>query len=81
MMNDRIKTLAISTGIYDSITDPWDKHKTGDPYSSVMDDLEKFAELLVQDCANWIRNNYDHESAEPLAFYMEMYYGLHGDYA
>jgi len=42
---------------------------------------EKFANLLVQDCANWIRNNYDHESAEPLAFYMEMYYGLHGDYA
>jgi hypothetical protein len=42
---------------------------------------QKFAELLVQDCANWIRSNYDNESAEPLAFYMEMYYGLHGDYA
>jgi len=49
-MNERIRQLAISTGIYDSITDPWDKHKTGDPYSSVMDDLEKLALLIVREC-------------------------------
>ena len=49
-MNERIKELAISKGIYDSITDPYDKYKNGDYYGSVMDDLEKFAELIVREC-------------------------------
>lgn len=51
-MNARIKQLAISKGIYDSLCDPYDKHKTGDHYSSVMDDLERFAEIIVRECAN-----------------------------
>lgn len=42
---------------------------------------EKFAQLVVQDCANWIRENYDHEAAESIAWYLEINYGLHGDYA
>ena len=42
---------------------------------------EKFAELIVQDCANWIREHYDSSNAEPLAFGLEMQYQLHGDYA
>jgi hypothetical protein len=50
-MNERIQELAISTGLYDSLCDPYDKHGTGDPYSSVMDDLEKFALLIVRECA------------------------------
>ena len=51
-MNERIRQLAISNGIYDCITDPYDLLKNGDPYSSVMVDLERFAELIVQDCLN-----------------------------
>ncbi len=50
-MNERIKELAISTGIYDSLCDPWDRHKTGDDYGSIVDDLEKFAELIINECA------------------------------
>jgi hypothetical protein len=49
-MNERIRDLAITGGIYDCITDPYDKLKNGDPYSSVMIDLEKFAELIVAEC-------------------------------
>jgi hypothetical protein len=49
-MNERIKDLAITGGIYDCICDPYDKLKNGDPYSSVMVDLERFAELIVREC-------------------------------
>ena len=49
-MNERIKELAISTGIYDCLCDPYDRHNTGDAHGSVMDVLEKFAELIVKDC-------------------------------
>jgi hypothetical protein len=45
------------------------------------DELEKFAELIIQECADYIRTNYDSWDAEPLAFNMERDYGLHGDYA
>lgn len=43
--------------------------------------LQEFAELIVQDCANFVRENYDHEAAESIAWSMEVKYGLHGDYA
>jgi hypothetical protein len=49
-MNSQIQALVISSGIYDCITDPYDKHNTGDPNGSVMDDLEKFAQLIVREC-------------------------------
>jgi hypothetical protein len=50
-MNERIRLLAISTGIFDSLCDPFDELKNGDCYSSVIIDLEKFAQLIVQECA------------------------------
>lgn len=43
--------------------------------------FEKFAELIVGECADYIRSNYDSWDAEPLAFNMEKDFGLHGDYA
>ena len=42
---------------------------------------KKVAELIVQDCANFVRETYDHEAAESIAWTMEINYGLHGDYA
>ena len=48
-MNERIKALAISNGIFDSLCDPFDELKNGDCYSSVMVDLEKFADLIIED--------------------------------
>jgi len=50
-MNERIRELAISTGIFDSLCDPFDELKNGDCYSSVIIDLEKFAQLIVRECA------------------------------
>jgi hypothetical protein len=41
----------------------------------------KFAELIIQECANYIRENYDSWDAEPLAHNLEVDFGLHGDYA
>ena len=52
-MNPQIRELAISSGIYDSLCDPYDSHNTGDAHGSVMDDLEKFAELIVRECVEW----------------------------
>ena len=49
-MNERIRDMAITGGIYDCICDPYDKLKNGDPYSSVMIDLERFAEKIVKEC-------------------------------
>jgi hypothetical protein len=50
-MNDQlIRDLAITGGIYDSICDPYDKLENGDYYSSVMIDLERFAEKIVREC-------------------------------
>jgi len=54
-MNERIKELAISKGIFDSLCDPFDELKNGDYYSSVMVDLERFAQLIVQECARIAR--------------------------
>lgn len=42
---------------------------------------QKYAELIVQACADYIRENMDTSDAEPLAFCMERDFGLHGDYA
>ena len=56
-MNKRIEELAVSSGIYDSLCDPYDALKNGDYYSSIKVDLEKFAELIVQECARVIADN------------------------
>jgi len=74
IMNERIKQLAEQAG-----------YKHPDAVGKCEDyayfDHEKFAELLVQDCADFVRENYDHEAAESIAWCMEIKYGLHGDYA
>ena len=50
MNKQLIRDLAITGGIYDCICDPYDKLNNGDPYSSVMVDLERFAEKIVREC-------------------------------
>jgi len=50
MNKQLIRDLAISDGIYDCICDPYDKLENGDYYSSVMVDLERFAEKIVKEC-------------------------------
>lgn len=42
---------------------------------------EILAKLIVRECANYIRENYDSWDAEPLAHNLEVDFGLHGDYA
>jgi hypothetical protein len=50
-MNKKLLSdLAVTGGIYDCICDPYDKLKNGDSYSSVMIDLERFAEKIVIEC-------------------------------
>lgn len=77
-MNERIKELSEQAGITTNLnTDFFEKdfNKWLDYYS------EKFAKLIIQECANYIRENYDSWDAEPLAHNMEVDFGLHGDYA
>ena len=70
-MNERFKTLWFEAA----------EDKGGDSWAEQTAFMEKFAQLVVQDCANWIRENYDDSAAESLAWYLEIHYGLHGDYA
>jgi hypothetical protein len=75
-MNERIKLLAEQAKAESS---QWLGSK---PATTITyDELEKFAKLIIQECADYIRTNYDNWDAEPLAFNMERDYGLHGDYA
>lgn len=62
-MNEKIKDLAISTGIYDCIIDPYDIVGDGNPNSSVFFDLERFAEQIILECAN-IALREDHDPYE-----------------
>jgi hypothetical protein len=68
-VNNRIRQLAEQQGL------------TGPNYLISSQELEKFAKLIIQECANYIRENYDSWDAEPLAHNMEVDFGLHGDYA
>ena len=67
-MNERINQLAISTGIFDSLCDPYDELKNGDYYSSVMIDLERFTQLIVQECSSVVENAVNHR--EPASTYV-----------
>ncbi len=55
MKKELLEDLAIKGGIYDCICDPYDKLENGDPYSSVMVDLERFAEKIVRECIQTIQ--------------------------
>ncbi len=50
MNKELIRDLAITGGIYDCLTDPYDKLCNGDHNSSIMVDLERFAEKIVREC-------------------------------
>jgi len=47
-----IKKLAVTTGIYDCILDPYDKLNNGNQESSIMCDLERFAQMIINECVD-----------------------------
>jgi hypothetical protein len=72
MNKQLIRDLAITGGIYDCITDPYDKLKNGDPYSSVMGDLERFAEKIIKECTNVVEGGrFLHDQAPTALFAKE----------
>jgi len=48
-----------------------------DVMQAIYDDITL---LIVRECADYVRETYDHEAAESIAWSMEVKYGLHGDY-
>lgn len=56
LTSTRIRKLAVTTGIYDCLTDPWDAAKNGDQYSSVMPDLERFTHMILKECMSMLDN-------------------------
>lgn len=72
-MNERIKELLEQAT---EVHDYWYKGE-----SVTMVNHKMFAELIIKECADYIRDNYDSWDAEPLAFNMEKDFGLHRDYA
>jgi hypothetical protein len=72
MNKQLIRDLAITGGIYDCITDPYDKLNNGDPYSSVMIDLERFAEKIIKECTNVVEGGrFLHDQAPTALFAKE----------
>ena len=49
-MNEKIRELYISNGILDCLRDPYDALNNGANYSSIEVDLQRFAELIIQEC-------------------------------
>ncbi len=49
-MSEKIREIIIGTGIYDSICDPYDQLSNGDAHSSTMIDLERLANLVLNEC-------------------------------
>ena len=57
---ERFKEIVITSGLYDSILDPYDKHNTGDPYGSLIGDISKVGQLTIQECIdNLFFHGYD----------------------
>jgi hypothetical protein len=77
MNKELIRDLAITGGIYDCICDPYDKLKNGDPYSSVMIDLERFAEKIVRECASIFEGVYtDQQRPERIDTRIKQHFGV-----
>ena len=65
-MNERIKELAVQAGsVY---------QKNLDVYLLRHDELEKFAESIIKECADYITEYYPHSRYE--AFYMKKHFGV-----
>ena len=50
MNQDLLRKLSITGGIYDCLCDPYDKLRNGDPYSSVIVDLDRLADKIIEEC-------------------------------
>lgn len=79
-MNIKLTKLALDAHLINYIDHETPRVYFIDGHADV-EDVEKFAVLIVQACADYIRENMDSEQAEPLAFCLERDFGLHGDYA
>jgi hypothetical protein len=69
-MNERIKELAKQTGYI------W--HASGDPqiYEFTPEKLEKFAELIIKECADHIMNSTDRYRKEYFANMIKEHFGV-----
>jgi len=67
-MNERIKKLADEAARYSAIT----ALPTGESGDKLF--VEKFAQLIVKECANYITEYYPHSRYE--AFYMKKHFGV-----
>ena len=63
-MNERIKELMEQAGLYDFVIESM----------GINEEMEKFAELIVRECANYITEYYPHSRYE--AFYMKKHFGV-----
>jgi hypothetical protein len=79
MNKQLIRELAITGGIYDCICDPYDKLENGDYYSSVMVDLERFAEKIVRECTEQIKTQGVANSSDDydIGFNVGLYHALY----
>ena len=64
MNKELIRDLAMTGGIYDCLRDPYDKLGNGDYYSSIMVDLDRFTEKIVQECMDVVAK----KCASPTAY-------------
>ena len=80
-MNKRIEELKLKAIDYADATYKYDLSKGFQIQEWDTIRMNEFAKLVVKECADYIREYYDHWDAEPLAWMMEIAFDLHGDYA
>lgn len=56
-MNNKISQLCLHEGIVDCLCDPYDQLGTGDPYSSIIPDVNRVAAITIKECVKVITMN------------------------
>jgi hypothetical protein len=73
-MNERIKELLEQAGMVKILEEHASEYGNGMFENTPYPELEKFAELIIRECADYITEYYPHSRYE--AFYMKRHFGV-----
>ena len=78
-MNERIKLLAEQAGFMLWENEPWNPGDVVDWSARYDDELAKFAELIVLECANVADENYIHRGSRTCGLAIRLHFGVEHD--
>ena len=77
-MKQELKDLIIRKGIYDCLCDPSESYKTGDYYGSIMDDIERIHDLIIEDCIRNVKE-WERDSRNHISYMLKEHYEVSKD--